>query len=250
MSSYMTSSLDRNASERKRRRPGWMPALAALFFALLTAWLGHWQLDRAQQKRELQARYDARDRLPALELHTAPADWKALLYRRVRFDGVFDNARLIYIDNRIYQDHAGYYVIAPMDFGGGSLLVNRGWMPFLGDHSKQPTAVALTGKRSVEGILVPARSRFFELSANSVQGRVWQNLDIDRYRARYKLDVPEVVLEETTSADDGLVRDWPKPGINIQMHLGYATQWFSLTATIVVLYIYFGVWRKLRHGKD
>jgi surfeit locus 1 family protein len=246
MDSYMNDSLVPNVPDRKRCRPAWVPALTALFFALFTAWLGHWQLDRAQQKRELQARYDASANLPPLELNKAPTDWSDLLYRRVRVSGRFGGAYQVYIDNRIYHDRAGYFVLAPLRFSGGALLVNRGWLAAAGDRSIPPQAPTAKGVRMVEGILVPARSRFLELSANSIQGAVWENLDLDRYRRWYGPELPELVLLQTSAADDGLVRDWPRPGLGIERHLGYAAQWFSMTAAIAVLYLYFGLWRRSR----
>lgn len=250
MDAFMSHSLDPAAANRKRRRPAWLPTLAALFFALLTAWLGNWQLDRAQQKRELQARYDALDRLPAVALTSASANWPDLLYRRVHVEGRFDAMRQIYLDNRIHQDRAGYEVLVPVDLGDGRLLVNRGWMPAAADRTIAPRAETPPGRQAVEGLLVPARSRFFELSAASIQGPVWENLDIDRYRAQFHVNVPDVVLLQTSPANDALVRDWTPPGLGIERHLGYAAQWFSLTAAIVVLYAYFGLWRKYRHGQN
>ena len=37
------------------------------------------------------------------------------------------------------------------------------------------------------------------------------------------------------------------PGLGVDRHIGYAVQWFSLTGLILVLYGYFGLWRRF-HG--
>jgi surfeit locus 1 family protein len=233
----------------KRRRPAWLPTVTALFFALLTAWLGHWQLDRAQQKRDLEARYESMARLPAVALTAFPADWQGLFYRRARASGVFDAPHQIFIDNRIYRDRPGYHVVTPLRLPGGAVLVNRGWLPAAADRSTAPHAPPPAAMQTMEGILVPAQSRFLELSANSDQGPVWQNLDWKRYRAWYRPDLPDVLLLQTSPSNDGLIRDWPRPDLGIARHLGYAVQWFSMTAAIVVLYLYFGLW-KPRHAPD
>lgn len=249
MASFMIDSLDLDPPKERRRRPPWLPALAALAFALLTAWLGFWQLGRASEKRTLQARYDAQDARRAVVLHSAPADWSPLLYRHVRLTGRFDARQQIYIDNRIYQGRAGYFVVAPLDIGGRTVLVDRGWLPAEADRSIAPSAAPPAGELTLEGRAIPARSRYLELSKHDTQGSVWENLDIDRLRAQYRADLPDVLLLQTSPADDGLVRDWPRPGLGIAHHLGYAAQWFSLTTAIVVLYLYFGIWRRYRHAK-
>lgn len=249
MDSFMIDSLDLDSSKERRRRPPWLPTLAAVFFALLTAWLGFWQLGRASEKRELQARYDAQDARPAMTLHVAPADWSQLLYRHVRLTGQFDAGHQIYIDNRIYRGQAGYFVLTPLLIDGHSVLVNRGWLPARADRSIVPSAEPPAGELTLEGRVISARSRYLELSQHDTQGSVWENLDIDRLRAQYRADLPDVVLLQTSPADDGLVRDWPRPGLGIAHHLGYAAQWFSLTTAIVMLYLYFGIWRRYRHAK-
>jgi surfeit locus 1 family protein len=250
MDSLTNSSVAPETPSVKRRRPAWLPAATALFFALLTAWLCHWQLDRAQQKHDLEARYASMAGLPPLPLSTLPTDWRALLYRRVRIGGVFDAPYQIFVDNRIYHDRPGYHVITPIRLRSGALLVNRGWLPAAADRSTEPHAAPPAGRQTVAGILVPAQSRFLELSAASVQGPVWQNLDWKRYRTWYRRpDLPDVILLQTSPASDGLIRDWPRPDLGIERHLGYAVQWFAMTAAIVTLYLYFGIW-KPRHAPD
>ncbi len=219
---------------------------AAVFFALLTAWLGHWQLDRAEQKRVLQARYDAMARLPTVDLGSARADWQDLLYRRVRVRGGYDGAYQVFIDNRIYRDTPGYHVVVPIRYAGGAILVNRGWLAARADRRLEPHAPPPAGEQQVEGVIVPARTRFLELSADSVQGKVWENLNLDRYRDWYRRELPNAMLLQTSSTADGLVRDWPRPKLGIERHISYAVQWFSLSAAVVVLYMYFGIWKPRR----
>jgi len=49
-----------------RRRPFWLPTLAAIILLQVTIAAGIWQLNRAQTKRDLQAHYDAQEKaLPA-----------------------------------------------------------------------------------------------------------------------------------------------------------------------------------------
>lgn len=228
-----------------RVRPAWLPLVAALCFCALTAWLGVWQLHRAEEKRERQSALDAAAALPALELGGATLIQP---YRRVRVSGRFDERFRIYLDNRVHQGRPGYHVIVPLAHAGGSVLVNRGWLPAAADRSFAPHARSIEGPVSIEGVLVPARERYFQLDTGDDGGPVWQNLDLNRFRAWYRSggELPDYLLQQMTTLDDGLVRDWPRPDAGVQRHLGYATQWFAVCAAIVALYAYYGVWRRLR----
>lgn len=216
---------------------------------LLTAWLGQWQLDRAEQKRARQAGWDAAARLPVVDLARAGGDWTALYYRRVRVTGAFAPARQIYLDNRMRAGRAGYHVISPLAFGSHAVLVNRGWLAAGADRGVEPRNPPPAGQRTVQGVLVPASGRYLELAANQPQGPVWQNLDLARYRAWSGLNPPDALILQTSDDGDGLVRDWPRPDAGVERHLGYAVQWFALTAAIVALYLYYGIWRP-RHVAD
>ena len=231
----------------KRVRPAWLPTLAALFFAALTFWLGQWQLGRAEEKRALQAAYDAAAELPVAELATLPMP--PARYTRARVSGHLDDDHRIYLDNRVHQGRAGYHVITPLLHTDGVVLVNRGWLPRGSDRAAPPPVAREPGVVTLQGLLVPARSRYLELSARSVEGRVWQNLDLDRFRAGYRAELPDLMLLQTSDSTDGLVRDWPRPDAGVERHLGYAGQWFSLTAAIAALYVYYGIWRRCRAAR-
>lgn len=241
------ASVDPSPAAAKRRRPVWLPTLAALFFALLTAWLGQWQLDRAEEKRARQAALDAAARLPVVDLNAGAADWPTLTHRRARVTGRFAARHQIYLDNRIHQGQPGYHALAPLVFDGRAVLVNRGWLAAAAERSTPPLAPPPAGLVTVEGVLLPARARYLELSGAAVPGPVWQNLDLERYRAGFGAGLPELLIQQTGPAGDGLVRDWPRPDAGVERHLGYAAQWFALTAAIIALYLYYGVWRP-RHA--
>lgn len=229
-----------------RRRPAWLPALAALFFAGLTFWLGQWQLGRAEEKRAKQAAFDVAAALPAVELAALPVP--AAPFSRVRVIGHFDPTYQIYLDNRVLQGRAGYHVIVPLAYPGGAVLVNRGWLAAASDRAIRPDAPLTSAPVTLEGLLVPAQSRYLELSEEGVAGPIWQNLSLARYRewypAKYRGDLPDRMLLQTSSAADGLVRDWPRPDSGVERHLGYAVQWFAMTAAIFALYAYYGLWRR------
>src|SRR5690606_40022867 len=91
--------------------------------------------------------------------------------------------------------------------------------------------------------------RFFELAETDARGAVWQNLTIDRFVQHRALQVQPVVVEQTSDAGDGLVRDWPKPDFGIEKHYSYAAQWFIFCGLIMFLFGYFHV-RNARSKKN
>jgi surfeit locus 1 family protein len=226
-------------------RPIWLPTLAAVVFAALTATLGQWQWGKAELKAARQAGYDRGGALPVLSWPEAEALGEAAFQRRVRLSGHFLPDYLVLLDNRVRDGRAGYHVITPLVLEqGGAVLVNRGWLEASADRRQVPWVGTPTGPQRVEGILVRAQGRYLELAAGVEEGNLWQNLDLERYRAWLgaKGDVlPDWLLLQTSPARDGLVRAWPKPDLGMERHRSYAVQWFSLCALIVGLWGYFVV---------
>jgi surfeit locus 1 family protein len=227
-----------------RARPVWLPTLAAVVFAALTATLGQWQWGKAVMKAAKQAVYDEGERLPVLTWQEATALGEAAFYRRVRVSGHFLPAYQVLLDNRVQEGRAGYHVIVPLSQEqGGVILVNRGWVEAAADRRQLPTVGIPTSTQTLEGILVHAQGHYLELAKGAEAGKVWQNLDLERYRAWVGADaaLPDWLLLQTSPGQDGLVRVWPKPDLGIAMHRSYAVQWFSLCALIVGLWVYFVV---------
>ena len=59
------------------------------------------------------------------------------------------------------------------------------------------------------------------------------------------VDVMPVVLEQTTDAGDGLVRDWALPDVGGDKHRVYMMQWYAFAALAFGLWAFF-TFRALR----
>jgi surfeit locus 1 family protein len=68
--------------------------------------------------------------------------------------------------------------------------------------------------------------------------RVWQNLDMARFKAavNYPLQ-PVVVLLDPNSPAGGFVRAWSRLDAGIATHKAYAFQWFALAIALLTLYL-------------
>ena len=237
------------ATEPVRRfRPRWLPTLAAALLVPLFIAAGQWQWDKAAAKAARQQQLEVRAGEPAVQIPAGPADAQALQYRRIAVRGHYEPQHQILIDNRTYRQQAGFHVVTPLRVEGSDirLLVNRGWIPALAEHSRAPEVATPPGFVEVSGVAIIPASRFFTLQAdNGEMGgtwqRVWQNLDLARYGEHVNFRVQPVVMQlDPASAAGGFVRDWVRPDDRRLTNLSYAFQWWGFAATTIALWCYFG----------
>jgi surfeit locus 1 family protein len=204
----------------------------------LTLWLGNWQLDRAQEKRERQALLEARMNDNPLTLTAAGSDAQPLLYRRVRAAGRWMAERQFFVDNQVHDGRAGFNVITPLALepGPGVLLVNRGWIARTADYPRAPNVAVPAGHVEISGLATRPPARFLELSPQTVSGDVWQNLSIERFAKETSLKaLPVVALLD--APPEGLAAVHEKPDAGIAKHVEYAFTWFALAATAFALWL-------------
>lgn len=232
--------------------PTLWPTLAALFFFVLTLSLGNWQSGRAETKRALQARYDVAVREAPIHVGNGLLDRDSVLYRKLEVEGVFDDTHTILLDNRVLNGVAGYHVLTPLRIGDGAraILVNRGWVATGRSRERVPMPPTPAGRVRLEGMAVNPHTRYVELAPSAPQGRVWQNLDFARYAATTGLTLQPVLLLQTSDADDGLLRTWPRPDTGVDTHVSYAFQWYSLAATLAALWLIINTRRSRDGGAD
>jgi surfeit locus 1 family protein len=75
------------------------------------------------------------------------------------------------------------------------------------------------------------------LSQDMVSGRVWENLDLNRYRGATGLALQPVMILQKDDVQDGLVRQWPRPDSGSAKNLGYAVQWFAMAFGVLIIYL-------------
>ena len=220
-------------------KPRLITTLAAAAGLAATLALANWQLGRAQEKEEARARLDALSKGPPVTLPAAEVKAGDVLWRRVKVSGRFDPKYTVFLDNRVYHGVPGYHVVMPVAIAGGDryVAVDRGWIAGTGDRSRLPQVKTPEGPVEITGLAVVPSRRFLELSTNVVEGNVWQNLTLERYRRAVPVALQPVLIQQESPLDDGLTRDWPPPDLGIQMHYGYAFQWAALGVTILVIYL-------------
>jgi surfeit locus 1 family protein len=213
-------------------------ALAALF-----AWLGEWQLTRAQTSRVALAQFagGADERVLA---SLPPKLDDDLRFRRVEVGGEYVGQPQFLLDNMLHEGAAGYHVLTSLRMPGTDtrLLVNRGWVP-AGDRTVLPEVAISGGSRMVAGRLEhlprPGMRLGREAADHGDAVVVLQYPTAAELAQRLGAPVFDYELLLDPAAEDGFVRDWTAPGMAPERHLAYAGQWWAfclgaLAAAIVI----------------
>jgi cytochrome oxidase assembly protein ShyY1 len=222
-----------------------------LFTALLLPallFLGFWQLDRAEEKIALaaqEAKRLATAPVPLLSLRRA--DPASLPFTTVEVSGYFHPEALLMKDNQLRAGRYGvdviglFYVPALAQW----VMLNRGWV------------AADPGRQSLPGIAIPDADATLTARLYLPPGKPYV-LEADRFEA---LEFPLLVQDLTASAlrdaleerlaapvyphelrllpDQpwGFRRDWPIMNSSPAKHRGYALQWFTMAAALLVLFV-------------
>lgn len=228
-----------------RFTPKLWSTIAAAVGIVIFIQLGNWQLSRAEEKESRQERLDLLSREPAVAVPGIPVRIEDFQYRQVEARGEYVPEHTIYLDNKIFQGMAGYQVITPLRIGKSSMhvLVNRGWAPANRDRNKLPEVTAPNGEMIVSGLATKATQKTLELSGEVVSGKVWENLDLERYRRATGLMLQPVMILQKDDVKDGLVRQWVRPDSGAAKNLGYAFQWFAMALAVLIIYLVLSVKR-------
>jgi surfeit locus 1 family protein len=221
-----------------------MPTIAMLLLLPLFISLGLWQTHRAEFKQKLQDSYDQAALSAPLILGAEPLNVATMQYHRVKVWGHYETAYQILLDNQISHGKAGYQVVTPLHIEGSDkrILVNRGWVVENGDRRIMPDIATPDTAVEVSGILIEPSALYMELGEVKSTGKewknVWQNLDIKRYRKSVSFPLQPMVIElDPASTAGGFVRDWSRPDAKVDMHKGYALQWYSLALMVAIYYL-------------
>jgi len=212
-----------------------VPAVAILLV------MGFWQLDRLTWKEGLiETRTAALTADPLL----LPQDIRQsadLDFYRVFLTGRFLHGREILIQNRNHNGVRGLHVLTPLQRvsaeGGGTIFVNRGWIPLKmqdrGKRNNQPE-----GSVRVAGIVrigVVSRNAF--TPANDPGKNLWYDYDPENMARYLGFESQSLIVEIDQPSPPGI---FPVTGLSHyelkNNHLSYALTWFSLAAGLVLIF--------------
>jgi surfeit locus 1 family protein len=121
---------------------------------------------------------------------------------------------------------------------GRHVLVKRGWIAMGATRERLPELRTPAGEVALEGVRLARLAQAFAPGESRVESRVWQNVTLERFSAWSGLKLEPYILEQHSALDDGLIRDWPRPGAGMEKHESYALQWYSLAALSLILFLF------------
>ena len=219
-----------------------VPTLLLALPIPLFIYLGLWQIDRAEQKRELAQVLAERSQMPPLAIQGLVADPSALRYRPVRVRGRLEPERQVFIENRRLGGRIGFHVVTPLHLEGSDVrvLVNRGWIPDEG-RGIPPVAGAPEDTIEINGEVdipsPPALVLRGGADAAVAWGSRWPYLTVDLFAAGASYPVEPFVILQAPGDPHGFQRSWPKELPKEGMHLGYAIQWFAFAVIAMGIYL-------------
>ena len=202
-------------------RPRWWGIAAAALACAAGIALGNWQGKRADEKRAAAARLE-----------------------RVTVVGEFVPQFTVYLDNKVRRGKPGYEIVTPLRLRGSSthVLVNRGWIEAGKTRDVLPEVPTPRGELRIEGIALEHLPRSLQFMERGL--RVRQNLSVPAYADETGLRLQPRVIEQHSSAPDGLARDWPPHEAGAEKNEAYAFQWYALAALAAVLGLVFSFRRR------
>jgi surfeit locus 1 family protein len=222
------------------RTPRWIAGLilvATIVFAFVA--LGNWQLSRHREKQlsnEISSSRLAEAPLALdLMLESVGSSTDSLEYRRAVASGSFEPESEILVRNQVNNGTAGFHVVTPFRFDGGTILVNRGWVPLELDTPPIEQASPPPGETEVELVLresqpIPQFGRVEPEGELTVVNRI----DLERLGEQFPGLAPvwaQLVAPEERSLPVPVdLPDFDDNG----PHLAYAAQWY-LFASIAVI---------------
>lgn len=220
-------------------RPSLWPTLA--FLAVLPGLLalGFWQLDRAEQKRDLLAQIQAAREAQPVRLAAAAPEPEAVRFRRVRASGRYDSDHQFLLDNQVERGRVGYLVLTPLRVEGSdyAVLVNRGWRLASMDRSELPEIAVDERPRDVAGLATRGPAVGLPMGESGARNGAWprriQYLDFAAMGDALPYRLLPLVVDPSS---DGNALQARLAGFGPARHVGYAVQWFALAAMLVALY--------------
>ena len=227
-------------------RPTLWPTLATLVLLVILAWLGIWQLHRADYKRALLTQYRQVTTLRPVSLNQAlvSGGLDALpRYRHVQARGHYDSAHQVLLQEMQHHGQVGYEVLTPfvLEPQQRTILVDRGFLGVSPTVKRLPDVNVASDTRTLYGVLGILPVPGIRLGKETVPAG-WPKLMLyPRYRnlaGLYGNTLLRPVLLLDAAQADGFVRDWkPDIGFPPLRHDAYALQWFALALALFIIWI-------------
>ncbi|CAC9451725.1 Cytochrome oxidase biogenesis protein Surf1, facilitates heme A insertion [Bathymodiolus heckerae thiotrophic gill symbiont] len=203
----------------------------------LTLWgllsLGFWQLERADEKRAIEAEIIAAQSDSAEFVQVSELTDKE--YYQVILKGHYDNNKQFIYDNQIVNSNAGYFVLTPFVLENKTaILVNRGFVPWRGNREKLVDTNIGESKTIIQvGLIKPKeRIKFEQQDIGVTFPMLIQSLNMERLSQLSNYQLVPMLAQLEAKESNGFYRKWQPFYGSVDKHLGYALQWFLMALVL------------------
>ena len=232
----------------RRFKPSWLLTIITLVAVIIFASLGMWQLDRADFKDAVKAKFESR-LATDYQRFSATDSLADIDYRNLRLGGEFDVSRTILVDNKLSEGRVGYEVLTPFILSGSRkvVLVNRGWVALGNSRDILPTIKSPAVLDEVKGIASVPNTDGFRMGAVVLTDswpQVVPFIDIDAMQESFPGGLLPLVLWLAPDQAGYYQRNWGPAWADPEKSRAYALQWFIFALIAVGLYFFLNL-RKL-----
>jgi surfeit locus 1 family protein len=229
--------------------PAWLlkHSLALIVLAMML-WLGFWQLDRLEQRRDFNAALLAARAGRPLDINRKPLPNDTMAFRPVQVSGRYDNAESIVLRNQSLDGVNGVHLITPLRIEGSdqAVLIDRGWLPAEIQREQNLAPYIVAEPVTVTGIAMESQERpDHALTPRDLplpgEARIhaWLRMNIPRIEEQvgYSL-LPFYIEQNPDPAAPANVLPRPRPAASLDEgpHLNYALQWFTFSIILLIVY--------------
>ena len=207
-------------------------SIFVFFSIIIFCSLGTWQVYRLQWKLDLISEINN-------GLNSEPVFYsktKIINYQKVKFNGVFDFEKQVYLYSLNNKGTPGYDLITPIKMNSNEIvLVNRGWIK---KDLRNNKSINNINSKFFEGILKKITKPNPFKPENDIKNNIWYSLKLEDLESftGYKLNNFVLYLQDN---QNNLVKNKIVSPDLPNNHLKYAITWYSVALSILLYFLYF-----------
>jgi len=224
------------------RKPTWQSIIATAAGLFFLSSLGVWQLQRADEKNQIQQENELRKNDAPQSFNFPISNPEKLRFQRIRVKGKFLSDMQFVLDNRYLDRQVGFNILTPFKLQNSDkvVLVDRGWLPLTGSREELPDIDVDENIRTLVGtVYVPYGKAFSlgEIDDSKTWPRLIQYLDFKELSMRLEKELMPLTLRMQADQVDTYKAQWELYASSSKLHLGYAFQWFAMALALLVIFI-------------
>ena len=207
-------------------------SIFVFFSIIIFCLLGTWQVYRLQWKLDLISEINS-GLNSELVFYSKT---KIKNYQKVKFNGVFDFEKQVYLYSLNNKGTPGYDVITPIKMNSNEIvLVNRGWIK---KDVRDNKSINNINSKFFEGILKKINKPNPYKPENDIKNNIWYSLKLEDLESftGYKLNNFVLYLQDN---QNNLVKSKIVSPDLPNNHLKYAITWYSVALSILLYFLYF-----------